>query len=187
MGSGTNFQQPNITEDQEAGRDAQRHLRQQTAILSWQHVFSPQLLLSSSFYERTSSDRVLPTTDPDTPLSDESRNDLTLGVKSDLTYTFAGHLLKVGGEFVHLREGESFFLDSRGDPDVFPAFQGWGHGKQGSFYVQDHFSPIRNLVVDLGLRYDHFDLVSNDNQASPRVGLAYHIRGTNTVIHAAYN
>src|SRR5262249_22823128 len=32
MGGGANFQQPNLPEDQEAGRDASRHLRQQTAI-----------------------------------------------------------------------------------------------------------------------------------------------------------
>lgn len=187
MGSGTNFQQPNISEDQEAGRNAQRHLRQQTAILSWQHISSPHLLLSSSLYERTSTDRVLPTTDPDTPFSDASRAAFTLGAKSDVSYSHAGHLIRAGAEFVHLREGESFFLDSRGDPDVFPPFQGWGTGKQGSFYVQDHFSPVRNLVVDLGLRYDHFDLVSNDDQVSPRVGLAYHIRSTGSVIHASYN
>ena len=64
MGGGTNFQQPNITDDQEVGRDAQRHLRQQTAILSWYHTFSPETLLSTSLYERVGSDRVLPTTDP---------------------------------------------------------------------------------------------------------------------------
>ena len=79
MGSGTNFQQPNITEDQEAGRDAQRHLRQATAILGWTHTFSPQALLHTSIYERTSSDRVLPTTDPDTPLSDASRSTVYAG------------------------------------------------------------------------------------------------------------
>ena len=73
MGSGANFEQPNITEDQEAGRDAQRHLRQQTAILSWLHAFSPESLIDTSIYERTSSDRVLPTSDPDTPLSIASR------------------------------------------------------------------------------------------------------------------
>src|SRR5437763_15291261 len=33
MGSGADFQQPNITEDQEVGRNASRHLRQQTSIL----------------------------------------------------------------------------------------------------------------------------------------------------------
>ena len=187
MGSGTNFQQPNITEDQVAGRDAQRHLRQQTAILTWQHTFSPRLLLSSSIYERTPSDRVLPTTDPVTPLSDASRAAFTLGAKSDISYATGGHLIKAGGEFVHLREGESFFLDSRGDPEVFPPFQGWGQGKAGNFYTQDHFSVFKNVIVDLGLRYDHFDLVSDNNEVSPRVGVAYHIRRTGSLIHASYN
>ena len=187
MGSGANFQQPNITEDQLVGRDAQRHLRQYTAILGWLHTFSPQTLLHTSVYERTGSDQVLPTNDADTPLSAASRSSFTLGVKSDLSHSWRGHLFKAGVDFVRLREGESFSFDSRGDPDVFPAFQGWAKGGQAGFYVQDHFSPVRNLIVDLGLRYDHFDLVDADQQASPRVGLAYHLAKTKSVIHAAYN
>lgn len=187
MGSGTNFEQPNITEDQEAGRDARRHLRQATAILGWTHVFSPETLLNTSVYERTSGDHVLPTTDPVTPLSDASRAGFTVGIKSDLTHTWRGHLFKAGVDLVKLREGESFFFDSRGDPDVFPAFQGWGHGGQASLYAQDHFSPVRDLTVDVGLRYDYFDLVDTGVQVSPRVGVAYHIVKTKSVIHAAYN
>jgi hypothetical protein len=187
MGSGTNFQQPNISADQEAGRDAQRHLRQATAILGWTHTFSPQALLHTSIYERTSSDRVLPTTDPDTPLSDASRSAFTLGVKSDFSYALKGQVLKVGFDLVHLREGESFFFESRGDPDVFPAFKGWATGGQASVYIQDHVTAWRNLTVDVGLRYDHFDLVRADGQLSPRVGVAYHIRKTKSVFHAAYN
>src|SRR5438093_11065212 len=60
MGGGANFQQPNITEDQEVGRNAQRHSRQQTANLSWLYTFSPETLISTSIYQRTGSDRVLP-------------------------------------------------------------------------------------------------------------------------------
>jgi hypothetical protein len=187
MGSGANFQQPNITADQNVGRDAQRHLRQYTAILGWTHTFSPQTLLHTSIYQRNSSDHVLPTTDPITPLSDASRSGFTLGVKGDLSHSWRGHFFKAGIDLVRLREGESFFFAPRGDPDNFPAFQGWGKGGQASFYVQDHFSPLRNLTADVGLRYDHFDLVSADQQASPRVGLAYHITKTKSVIHAAYN
>jgi hypothetical protein len=187
MGGGTNFQQPNISDDQAVGRDAQRHTRQQTAILIWQHTFSPQTLLATSLYERDSSDLVLPTTDPITPLSVASRSGFTLGIKSDLSHYFRGHFSKAGVDLVRLRELESFFFDSRGDPDVFPAFSGGLKGGQASFYVQDHFSPIRNLTVDLGLRYDHFDLVDSNQQVSPRVGLAYHVVGTKSVLHAAYN
>jgi len=186
-GGGTNFQQPNLSEDQEVGRDAQRHLRQQTAILGWLHTFSPETVLSTSLYERTGSDRVLPTTDSDTPLSIVSRAPLTLGIKSDLSHHWHGHFLKGGVDLVRLRESESFFFDSRGDPDVFPSFSGSKLGGQASAYVQDHFSPLRNLTLDLGLRYDYFDLVDTSGQVSPRVGLAYHFPRTKSVLHAAYN
>ena len=187
MGSGTNFQQPNITEDQEVGRDAQRHLRQQTAILGWTRTFSSRTLLSTSLYERTSGDRVLPTTDPVTPLSDASRAGLTIGIKSDVSHLWRGHVLKAGIDLVHLREGESFFFDSRGDPDVFPSFSGWRKGGQASFYAQDHFSPFRDFTMDLGVRYDHFRLVDAAQEFSPRIGIAYHLRKTKSVVHAGYN
>jgi outer membrane receptor protein involved in Fe transport len=130
---------------------------------------------------------VLPTADPITPLSVASRSGFTLGVKSDLSHYWRGHFFKAGVDLVRLRELESFFFDSRGDPDVFPAFSGGLKGGQASLYLQDHFSPFRNLTVDLGLRYDHFDLVDANQQVSPRVGLAYHIGATESVLHAAYN
>jgi TonB-dependent receptor-like protein/carboxypeptidase family protein len=187
MGGGSNFQQPNISDDQAAGRNAQRHLRQQTAMLNWIHTFSPETVLSTSLYERTSSDRVLPTSDPITPFSVASRAPFTLGIKSDLSRVWRGHVLKAGVDLVKLREKESFFFDSRGDPDVFPAFSGGLSGGEASVYAQDHFSPVRNLWVDMGLRYDYFDLVDTHVQVSPRVGLAYHFTKTKSVLHAAYN
>ena len=187
MGSGSNFQQPNLEEDQEVGRNAQRHLRQQTAILNWLHTFSPQTLLSTSVYERTGSDRVLPTSDPITPYSVASRAPLTLGFKSDLSHSWHGHVLKAGAELVRLRELESFFFDSRGDPDVFPSFGGGLNGGQASAYLQDHFSPFASLTVDAGVRYDYFNLIDGAAQVSPRIGAAYHLKRSKSVLHAAYN
>ena len=187
MGGGDNFQQPNISDDQDVGRDAHRHLRQQTAILTWLHSFSPETLLSAALYQRIGSDHVLPTTDPITPLSTASRSPLTVGIKSDISRYWHGHFFKAGVDLVRLRENESFFFDSRGDPDVFPSFSGGLLGGQASTYVQDHFSPARNLTVDLGLRYDYFDLVDTAVHTSPRIGLAYHFARTNSVLHAAYN
>ena len=94
MGAGTNFEQPNISDDEEVGRNADRHLRQSTAILSWLHIFSPRTLLSTSLYERLGSDRVLPTTDPITPLSTASRSTLTVGIKSDLSHQWRSNIFK---------------------------------------------------------------------------------------------
>ena len=187
MGSGTNFEQPNISDDEAVGRNADRHLRQHTAILTWLRTFSPRTLITTSLYERLGSDRVIPTTDPITPLSIASRSTLTVGVKSDLSHLWHSHLFRAGVDLVRLRELESFFFDSRGDPDVFPPFQGTKHGGQASVYAQDHFSPLRNLWVDLGVRYDHFDLIQTGVQTSPRVGLGYHIEKTKSVLHAAYD
>lgn len=187
MGGGTNFQQPNLAKDQAVGRNADRHLRQHTTILSWMHQFSPQTLVTSSLYERLGSDHVLPTTDPVTPYSYAERNTLTVGIQSDLSHLWHSHVFKTGFDLVRLHESESFFFDPRGDPDVFPPFAGGKLGGQASAYAQDHFSPLRDLWVDLGVRYDHFSLVRTNVQTSPRVGLAYHVNRTSTVVHAVYN
>lgn len=194
MGSGASFQQPNLPEDQEVGRDPSRHLRQQTAILTWGHTFSPNTLLSSSVYQRIGSDRILPTSDPDTPVSIGSRSTLTVGAKSDVIHLWHGHVLKAGIDLTRLRELESFFIDGRGDAEIFSldasgvfSFNGGVKGGQAGVYLQDHFSPFKNLTVDAGVRYDYFDLVDTHVQASPRIGMAYHIARTKTVLHGAYN
>jgi hypothetical protein len=194
MGSGANFQQPNLPEDQDVGRDPSRHLRQQTAILTWGHAFSPDTVLSSSIYQRIGGDRILPTSDSDTPLSIGSRSTLTVGAKSDLIQLWHGHVFKAGVDLTRLRELESFFIDGRGDAEIFNldssgvfSFRGGLKGGQAGVYLQDHFSPFKNVTIDAGARYDHFDLVDTHVQLSPRVGVAYHIARTKSVLHASYN
>jgi TonB dependent receptor/Carboxypeptidase regulatory-like domain/TonB-dependent Receptor Plug Domain len=188
LGGGTHLQQPNIPEDQEAGRDATRNLGSQTSILTWTHTFSPSTLWQSSLYERVTGDRINPTSDPDTPLSIGSRSTLTGGIKTDVTRLWHGHVFKGGVDLVRLREKESFFIDGRGDPDVFPIdFNGTVTGGQASAYLQDHFHVSRNLTMDTGVRYDYFNLIDTQAQISPRFGLAYNIAVTKSVLHASYN
>src|SRR5260370_33451617 len=155
MGSSANFQQPNITDDQAVGRDAQRHLRQYTAILGWTHTFSADTLLHTSLYTRSSSDHVLPTTDPITPLSDASRSGFALGVKSDLSHSWRSHFFKAGVGLCQLREGESVFFAPPRRPDTFPALQGWGKSRADRVYFQQHFSPLLNPTVVAELSSGH--------------------------------
>ncbi len=188
-GGGTNFELPNTPNEFLAGRDASRRLRSQTAILTWQHIFSPRTLLATSLYERDVSDRLLPTADPVTPFGEGSRSTLTTGVKADLTYARAGHTVKTGLDLTLLRLPESFRFDPR-DPDeeLGPFFfRGRDRGGQVSLYVQDHFSPFRNFTIDAGVRWDQINLVGSYYAVSPRVGIAYHSPAAGSVVHFAYN
>lgn len=113
IGSGSNFELPNAPEEAAAGRDAARRLRSETAILSWQRIFSPRSLLASSIYQRSSSDRLVPTSDPLTPFGEASRTSLTTGAKMDFTQTRDRHTLKAGLDLTLLNLRESFTFDPR--------------------------------------------------------------------------
>ncbi len=192
MGGGTNFELPNLAEDQEVGRNAHRRLRSQTAIANWQHTFSANALLSTSVYERTVDDRLVATTDPITPFGDGGRHSLTGGMKSDLMLARSKHIFKAGVDLTRLRLRERFTFDSREDPlppEDPPAFSFFGRslGGQASLYAQDHILLTPNLTLDAGARYDRFDLVDRFAQVSPRIALAYHIPKSATTLHFAYN
>jgi outer membrane receptor protein involved in Fe transport len=190
-GDGTNFQLPNTTEDEERGRDFFQRNREQTAILSWDHTFSSSSLLSTSLYERFVGARLLPTSDPTSIQAAGTRNDLTLGAKSDFSFypTGSRHAFKAGVDLTLLRLREDFSFDPRGeDFDVGPfVFRGRETGGQASAYFQDQWRVTKNLSANLGLRYDQYSLVTSAHAFSPRVNLAYALDGGRTVIHLAYN
>src|SRR5262249_44546866 len=122
-GGGTTFQLPNTEEQEQVDREASRRLRSQTAILNWQHIFSPQTLISTSLYERTVSDRLIPTSDPVTQIGDGSRSTLTAGVKSDLSLSRGRHTIKVGVDLTRLRLLEAFRFDPQQEESDLEAFQ----------------------------------------------------------------
>lgn len=188
-GGRSEFDLPNTPEQASDGRNSGRLLDSQTAMLNWQHVFSPQSVISSSVYERTVSDHLLPTADTVTEFGRASRNTQTIGVKSDFSRAWRGHTFKAGVDLNRLRLLESFTYDPREEGSSVPAmaFAGALAGGQVSAYAQDRFSPLKDFTVDVGLRWDQFDLVETRTQVSPRIGVAYHVAKTGTVIHAAYN
>ena len=199
MGSGSRMELPNTTEEAEHGRDAMRRLSSQTAILSWQRILSPRALLSTSLYQRIGSDRLVATNDPVTPFGESSRSPLTTGYKSDFSYARGGHTIKTGIDLTWLRLQESFTFDPREGPEP-PEAEEHGHVELESFafhgrdrggllgaYVQDHFSPIRNLTVDLGVRWDQVNLVGSTHAVSPRFGIAYYLPRQGSLFHFNYN
>jgi hypothetical protein len=52
-------------------------------------------------------------------------------------------------------------------------------------YAQDQIT-VKNLTLNLGLRFDNYDGLSTDKLLQPRVGLSYLVKRTGTVLRASY-
>jgi hypothetical protein len=194
-GGGTNFELPNTEEDELRGRDFFQRNREQTVSLSWNHTFSDSSLLSTSFYERYVSARLVPTTDRFSLQAGGFRPVTTIGAKSDYSlYKGSRHALKIGVDLTMLRLRENFFFDPREsehgeeqeeeEQGAFD-FRGRNRGGQASLYFQDQLRVTKNFTANLGLRYDQYSLVTSGYALSPRVNLAYSF--SSTVLHFAYN
>lgn len=68
---------------------------------------------------------------------------------------------------------------------TFFQFHGDANINQQAVYAQDQMT-IKNLTLDLGLRFDHYAGITTDNLLQPRVAVAYLIKPTSTVLRAAY-
>jgi len=64
-------------------------------------------------------------------------------------------------------------------------FHGHTDVKQLAVYVQDTIT-LRNWSFNLGIRGDFYNGLSSTNQAEPRLGVAYNVKRTNTVLRVSY-
>ena len=67
---------------------------------------------------------------------------------------------------------------------LFP-FVGHTDVKELAMYVQDNIN-LHNWSFNLGLRGDFYNGLTTASQAEPRVGIAYNVQKTNTILRASY-
>src|SRR5262249_10252594 len=60
-------------------------------------------------------------------------------------------------------------------------------GWEASAYIQDHINVTRNFTVDAGVRFDSYHFLEEKNFVSPRLGAAYRIEKTRTVLRGGYS
>lgn len=140
----------------------------------------------------------------DTPLTTEqNRHHTRQGLLASVTHTTHGHTIKAGLEASRVSVQE-FFGFAVTDPEAAeeagisePAleftldnpFRFSDHTTRGTqgVYIQDDFSPLSNLNLSVGVRYDHSNLLVSDQQVSPRLGAVYYLRKTHTAVRASYS
>jgi len=136
------------------------------------------------------------------------------GLRTEVSYVKGIHNVKAGVVFQHTFLTENFnfgitdpnFLASLGCPNgnpspdpcaVLPPFDLTQAGKQFPFhghadvkelalYLQDTIS-LGNWAFNVGFREDLYRGIVHDSQPQPRVGLAYNIKKTNSVLRLSYS
>ncbi len=198
---------PNTFTQQAAGQDQRVHTRDANANAGWQRLLSDTAVLDVLVFGRTSSYELVPSPG-DTPLSAASKRSLdNVGVAPSLTWAAGAHEVKIGGTFKRIPIDERFSFgitdpafNDPADPAYNPNLEPYDLTRGGSpflfsarrtgtywaLYAQD---TVRagNLTVSAGLRFDHNDLPLSEHQLEPRVGAAYLIESTRTVLRVSYN
>ena len=204
---GSNFRVPNRLEQEVAGQDQRQRLRDSSQFITYEHIFSPNTLGQFSFFNRHGAAELLgnPLSTPVVAFQDRTLQNY--GVIAAISLTRGKHNLKFGGQLTRTPVSESFsfyptepfedLTDDQGNVvpnpvNAFTAanpfiFNGHRTGRMLSAYIQDRFSPFRNFTVEAGLRYDNYRLVIGDDAFSPRIGVAYFIPRTHTLLRASYN
>ncbi len=64
-------------------------------------------------------------------------------------------------------------------------YRGHADIRELALFFQDNIT-IKNWAFNLGVRFDHYEGITSANQAEPRLGIAYNIKPTNTVLRVSY-
>jgi carboxypeptidase family protein len=198
---------PNTFSQQDAGQDERVKSRDQNYNLGWTHVLGAKSTFDANGFARLATFKLTPSAN-DTPVSAFSDRKLdNYGANAAVTWTTGHHEVKFGGLVKRFPIEETFNFgltdptlnDPASDgynPDLAPfdltrggtlfQFHDKRTGTYGAAFVQDklHYG---GLTANLGLRYDHNNLPTTEDQFQPRVGLAYYIDSTRTVLRASYN
>lgn len=208
---------PNLLSQEQNGQNQRSFLKDASVNLQWQHVFGPKVVTEVTPFFRTSAAQLVELTGGSTPLSvGQDRHLTNYGINANISYDDSwGRIrnrFKAGFNYFRFPVSENFAfaitdpdynrpVDEGGDEETFNPnlvpydltrggtyfrFNDGRTGRQTAFFVQNSVS-YRGLTVSGGVRYDNYDFLVNEDAWQPRVGIAYHIAKTGTVLRASYN
>ena len=166
-------------------------------IASYQHIFSPNVLLDVHGMGRDNSAN-LNSNNGAWPIAAFLRDDFREGYfKAAILIHHGRHEWKAGVESdnLFLREHFSDLITASpndpnypfdpGTPSTF-TFTGNRPDLEQSAFVQD-LIHLGRWTINAGLRWDHYQLVVNQNAVSPRLSAARYFPAANLIVHASYD
>ncbi|HEY7391198.1 MAG TPA: TonB-dependent receptor [Bryobacteraceae bacterium] len=186
------FQVPDEIVQQEAGQRQDRDSFESALQLTYQHIFSPNVLADFGAMTRDLTARFW-SNDFATPMIAGLDRGYHEGyAKGTVSVTAGINQFKFGAEsdYASIQEALTYLITdpAQFDPDTPPSFTFYGHApdrEQGAF-GQDRLH-WKNLTIDAGLRFDHYDLLVNRTAWSPRLGIAYYWPWAKIVFRASYD
>lgn len=204
----------NLPSQEAAGQDQRVHNTDANVSLAWTHLFDAYRSLEATVYLRGSGSDLDPTQElqegftgggPDTPYWAQQHR--TLGNQGALlayTQQNGGNTLKAGIQYARYPIHEQFsyaitdptLITDPADPNYPFTPAGGGHlfryddtiaPTLTSGFIQDELKA-GGWDLSMGLRYDIYHLRDyTQSQWQPRLGAAYRIPGTGTVLRASYD
>jgi hypothetical protein len=197
--NGSDFQVANRLKAELAGVQSSQELQDNSQTITWVRQLGNKVTLNSVAYRRAAT----ATLDASNAIPLSANQHRTLdhqGINASASYSTGMHRIKSGVQYDRNPVAEEFSMIGNGgadNPESAPfdpsvggtpfAFRGSRVGQNFGLFVQDTISPLDDLHISVGVRYDRYHLLIEDSAISPRVGVAYHVHGTSTVVRGSYS
>jgi hypothetical protein len=183
----TGFLVPNDLVQQAAGQRQDRRSQETAGQIHYQHTFSSRALGSLRGMVRDLTSELW-SNEFSTPVYVRQDRGFREGaLMGDITLENEHHTLKFGGDLRVNSIREQFLL---AEPDELPGidldFRDSRRSTEAGLFVQDQLR-FGNFAANIGLRFDRYDLLIEDNAVSPRVALSYYVRPADLLLRASYD
>jgi outer membrane cobalamin receptor len=186
------FLVPNEQVQQAAGQRQDRNNFETMGTASYQHIFSANVVADFHAMVRDDS-QGLSSNNFSTPILAFQENGFREGYfRGTISIHRGNQEWKAGIEsdstFLRERFSDTITDFTRFDPGTPPTYSFAGNRPdlEQSAFVQD-LIRLGPWTVSAGLRWDHYQLLVNQNAVSPRLGISRYFKSADLVLHASYD
>jgi TonB-dependent Receptor Plug Domain len=186
------YQIPNEQVQEAAGQLQTANNFETLGILSYQHTFSPNVLANFHAMVRNNQNHFYSNPES-TPIQISQHNWFNEAYfLSSLTISHGRHEIKTGVESdnIFLNENFSYNItdDSQYDPSTPLTFHFAANRPEldQAAYIQD-LMHLGNWTINAGLRWDHYQLLVNQNAFCPRLAISRYFPSADLVAHFSYD